>query len=244
MNETQCFFSPSASTLGMGKDKFRGKRYSSRTRGENSAEDDEADKQESLLRECKPSLCSIFIHWEPELHSSEAQSAVSKDGLEPRLLACDAAHLLTRWSLKWLLEDAYEDDKAKQFLLWFEKAVQRHRKMVKAVMLDPGLKADLLCLYHRSFETDSSSTATLKRFTHIMIRMLETEGQLTDYHRAVMSACIQEPSHESRQGKTKGFWETLFIHWTSVPFYCTCYHTDQKFFLIQLLFFLVQPNNT
>uniref|UniRef100_A0A3P9JLZ2 URB1 ribosome biogenesis homolog n=1 Tax=Oryzias latipes TaxID=8090 RepID=A0A3P9JLZ2_ORYLA len=132
----------------MGKDKFRGKRYSSRTRGENSAEDDEADKQESLLRECKPSLCSIFIHWEPELYSSEAQSAVSKDRLEPRLLACDTAHLLTRWSLKWLLEDAYEDDKAKQFLLWFEKAVQRHGKMVKAVMLDPGLKADLLCLYH------------------------------------------------------------------------------------------------
>uniref|UniRef100_A0A3P9IDF2 URB1 ribosome biogenesis homolog n=1 Tax=Oryzias latipes TaxID=8090 RepID=A0A3P9IDF2_ORYLA len=139
----------------IGKDKFRGKRYSSRTRGENSAEDDEADKQESLLRECKPSLCSIFIHWEPELYSSEAQSAVSKDRLEPRLLACDTAHLLTRWSLKWLLEDAYEDDKAKQFLLWFEKAVQRHGKMVKAVMLDPGLKADLLCLYHRSFETDS-----------------------------------------------------------------------------------------
>uniref|UniRef100_A0A3P9JLM6 URB1 ribosome biogenesis homolog n=1 Tax=Oryzias latipes TaxID=8090 RepID=A0A3P9JLM6_ORYLA len=153
----------------IGKDKFRGKRYSSRTRGENSAEDDEADKQESLLRECKPSLCSIFIHWEPELYSSEAQSAVSKDRLEPRLLACDTAHLLTRWSLKWLLEDAYEDDKAKQFLLWFEKAVQRHGKMVKAVMLDPGLKADLLCLYHRSFETDSSSTATLKKFTHIMI---------------------------------------------------------------------------
>uniref|UniRef100_A0A3P9IBI6 URB1 ribosome biogenesis homolog n=1 Tax=Oryzias latipes TaxID=8090 RepID=A0A3P9IBI6_ORYLA len=196
----------------IGKDKFRGKRYSSRTRGENSAEDDEADKQESLLRECKPSLCSIFIHWEPELYSSEAQSAVSKDRLEPRLLACDTAHLLTRWSLKWLLEDAYEDDKAKQFLLWFEKAVQRHGKMVKAVMLDPGLKADLLCLYHRSFETDSSSTATLKKFTHIMIRMLETEGQLTDYHRAVMSACIQEPSHESRQGKTKGFWETLLMH--------------------------------
>uniref|UniRef100_A0A3P9JLW3 URB1 ribosome biogenesis homolog n=1 Tax=Oryzias latipes TaxID=8090 RepID=A0A3P9JLW3_ORYLA len=158
-----------AELMGIGKDKFRGKRYSSRTRGENSAEDDEADKQESLLRECKPSLCSIFIHWEPELYSSEAQSAVSKDRLEPRLLACDTAHLLTRWSLKWLLEDAYEDDKAKQFLLWFEKAVQRHGKMVKAVMLDPGLKADLLCLYHRSFETDSSSTATLKKFTHIMI---------------------------------------------------------------------------
>ncbi|XP_023817454.1 nucleolar pre-ribosomal-associated protein 1 [Oryzias latipes] len=200
-----------AELMGMGKDKFRGKRYSSRTRGENSAEDDEGDKQESLLRECKPSLCSIFIHWEPELHSSEAQSAVSKDGLEPRLLACDTAHLLTRWSLKWLLEDAYEDDKAKQFLLWFEKAVQRHRKMVKAVMLDPGLKADLLCLYHRSFETDSSSTATLKRFTHIMIRMLETEGQLTDYHRAVMSACIQEPSHESRQ-EAGLFLLSMFIH--------------------------------
>ncbi|RVE65079.1 hypothetical protein OJAV_G00132260 [Oryzias javanicus] len=198
--------------MGLGKDKVRGKSYASRAHGEKTAEDNEADKQESLLQECKPSLCRIFTHWEPELHSSEV---LSKDQVEASLLACETAHLLTRWSLRWLLEDAYDENKAEEFLLWFEKAVQRHGKVVKAVMSDPGLKADLLCLYHRSFETDSSSTArtgTLKRFTHIMISMLEADGQLSDFHRKVTTACIQVPSHDESRQEAGLFLLSMFIH--------------------------------
>uniref|UniRef100_A0A3Q3JWH8 URB1 ribosome biogenesis homolog n=1 Tax=Monopterus albus TaxID=43700 RepID=A0A3Q3JWH8_MONAL len=175
--------------LGMGKDKARGKGSFSQTRTpkENLTKDDDSERQEeSLLTECKIYLSSIFVHWEPVFPLSESQSAHPKDKLDPGRLACDTAHLLIKWSLRFLVEDSYHENRTKEFLHWVEKAVIKHREIVDVVLHDLGLKADLLRLYHQAFEAQchssiSARVETLKRFTNIMIRLLETKGHLAEF---------------------------------------------------------------
>ncbi|KAM6933336.1 nucleolar pre-ribosomal-associated protein 1 [Xenentodon cancila] len=199
--------------MGMGKDKVRGKVCThSRTRQENPAEAMQTEKQDQgLLAECKSHLSSIFVHWQPVFHLSESQSAQPKDKLDPSELDCDTAHLLTKWSLRWLLEDAYDEKRAKEFLHWFEKAVIQHKKIGNAVTLDPSLKADLLRLYHRTFEAQCHAE-TMQLFTNIMIHLLEMQGHLSELHQAVVSACSPEPSHDLSRLEAGLFLLSLLVH--------------------------------
>ncbi|XP_023118676.2 nucleolar pre-ribosomal-associated protein 1 isoform X2 [Amphiprion ocellaris] len=188
----------------MGRDKARGKGSFSQacTRKENLAEDTEMEKQEeSLLTECKFFLSSIFVHWEPVVHLTEPQSAQPKHKLDPSRLASDTVHLLTKWSLKWLVEDSYDENRAKEFLHWLEKAVLQHKETVDVVLLDRGLKADLLRFYHQAFEARrhssiSSRAETFQLFTNIMMCLLETQGHLPELHQAVVSACMPKATRD------------------------------------------------
>lgn len=187
----------------MGRDKARGKSSFSQAhkRKENLAEDTDTEKQDkSLLTECKFYLSSIFVHWEPVFPLSEPQLAQPRDKLDPSRLACDTVHLLTKWSLRCLVEVSYDENRTEEFLCWLEKTVIKHREIVD-VMLDPGMKADLLRLHHQAFEAQchsgiSARMETFQRFTNIMIRMLEAEGHLPELHQAVISACLPEGAHD------------------------------------------------
>ncbi|TDH14693.1 hypothetical protein EPR50_G00022920 [Perca flavescens] len=206
--------------LGMGKDKARGKGSFSqaRPRKENLAEEAEtAKEEESLLTECTFYLCSIFVHWEPVLPLSEPQPAQPRDKLDPGQLACDTAHLLTKWSLRCLVEDLYDENRTKEFLHWVEKAVMKHGEIVKAVLLDPGMKADILRLYHQAFEAQCHSSISvrvevLQLFTHIMIRFLESQGHLPELHQAVVSACLPEATHDPSIREAGLFLLSSYIH--------------------------------
>lgn len=194
----------------MAKDKTRSKVSFSKahTRKENLAEDSEVEKQEkSLLKGCKSYLSSIFVHWEP-LCSSEPQLAQPRDKRDPSPLASDTAHLLTKWSLRCLVEDSYDENRTKEFLCWVEKALIKYKETVDVVILDPGWKADLLRLHHQAFEAHcncriSSNVETFQLFTNIMISLLETQGNLPALHHAIVSACLPESKHDqSRCGKS------------------------------------------
>uniref|UniRef100_A0A7N8Y9U1 URB1 ribosome biogenesis homolog n=1 Tax=Mastacembelus armatus TaxID=205130 RepID=A0A7N8Y9U1_9TELE len=193
------------------KDKARSKGsfFQARTQKETLAEDTEDAKQEErLLAECKFYLRSIFIHWEPVFHVSESQSVQSRDKLDPSQLACDTAHLLTKWSLRCLVEDSYDVNRTKEFMHWVEKAVIKHKEIVDVVLLDPCVKADLLQLYHQAFEAQcqpsiSSRVETLQQFTNIMISLLETKSHLPELHQTVISACLPKATHDpSKSGKS------------------------------------------
>uniref|UniRef100_A0A668T7V7 URB1 ribosome biogenesis homolog n=1 Tax=Oreochromis aureus TaxID=47969 RepID=A0A668T7V7_OREAU len=197
--------------MGMGKDKARVKSSLSHvyTRKEKLAEDTEtANDDKSLLTECKLYLTNIFVHWEPAFQLSEPQPALPTDKPDPSWLARITAHLVTKWSLRCLVEDSYDENRAKEFLLWLEKAVIKHTKIVDVVLLDLGLKADLLRLYHQAFEAQchssiSARVETLQLFTKIMISLLEIQGNLPELHQAVVSACIPEATHDqTRLGKS------------------------------------------
>lgn len=200
-----------SSSPGTGKDKFRSKGHMShaRVREDNPAEDMETEKRDqSLLAECKSYLSSIFVRWEPVFQPSETQAELPKDKLDPSELDSDTAHLLTKWSLRWLLEDSCDESRAKEFLRWFEQAVVKHRKIADLVTLDPDLRADLLRLYHHTAEAQrhlsvKTRAETLQLFSNMMIRLLEMQGRLTERHQAVVSACSPEPSRDaSRNGET------------------------------------------
>lgn len=194
----------------MGKDKARGRGSSSqaRARKENLAEDAEAEKQEErLLTECTSYLSSIFVHWEPAFPLPEPQPAQPRQKVDPSQLASDTAHLLTKWSLRCLVEDSYDETRTKEFLHWIEKAVIKQGEGMQFVLLDVGMKADVLRLYHQAFEAQCSSSLSgkvdvLQLFSNIMICLLESQGNLPELHQAVVSACLPEATHdESRRGR-------------------------------------------
>ncbi|KAL7400418.1 hypothetical protein ABVT39_012092 [Epinephelus coioides] len=206
--------------LGIGKDKARGKGSFSQAcmRKENLAEDAEAEKQEqSLLTECKFFLSSIFVHWEPVFPLSEPLLAQPRVKLDPSWLATDTAHLLTKWSLRCLVEDSCDENRTKEFLHWLQKAVLKHREIMNVVFLDPVMKADILQLYHQAFEAQCHSSVServevLQLFTEIMICLLETQGHLPELHRTVISACLPEATHDQSRREAGLFLLSSYIH--------------------------------
>uniref|UniRef100_A0A667XJJ7 URB1 ribosome biogenesis homolog n=1 Tax=Myripristis murdjan TaxID=586833 RepID=A0A667XJJ7_9TELE len=204
---------------GTGKDKSRGKGFFPKTRArkEDLAEDAETEKQEqTLLTECKPHLSSIFAHWEPACPLTSPQLAPPRSSQDPGCLAGDTAHLLTKWSLRCLVEGSYDDSRTKAFLQWLDKAVVKHKDIVEVVMHDPGLRADLLRLYHQAAEaqcpaTHSARVETLQLFTNIMIKLLETQGQTPHDLGQVLGACQSDATHD--QSRSAGlFLLSLYIH--------------------------------
>ncbi|XP_029373047.1 nucleolar pre-ribosomal-associated protein 1 [Echeneis naucrates] len=206
--------------LGTGKDKMRSKSSFSKAciQKENLADDTESEKQgESPLEACKYYLGSIFVHWEPVFPFSQPQQVQPKDNPAPSRLASDTAHLLIKWSLRCMVEDSYDENRTKEFLHWVEKAVIKHREIVDVVLTDPGLKADLLRLYHQAFESKcqpnvSGRAETLQRFTNIMIHLLETQGPPPEGHQAVISACRPETASGHLVCEEGLYLLSLYIH--------------------------------
>uniref|UniRef100_A0A3Q2DX97 URB1 ribosome biogenesis homolog n=1 Tax=Cyprinodon variegatus TaxID=28743 RepID=A0A3Q2DX97_CYPVA len=200
--------------MGMWKHKVRSKGRVN-LENNNTEKDCTVNKEESLLAGCKVHLCGIFVHWEPVFQLSEPQSPQPRDSLDSIQLACDTAHLLTKWSLRWLAEDTNDENRTKQFLTWFEKAVIKHKEVVEVLMRDSGLKADLLLLFHHTFEAHGHSSfserlETCQLFTNTMIRLLEMQGQLQEFHQAVISACL--PDQDQSRHDAGLFLLSLFIH--------------------------------
>ncbi|XP_038150281.1 nucleolar pre-ribosomal-associated protein 1 [Cyprinodon tularosa] len=200
--------------MGMWKHKVRSKGRVNLEKN-NTEKDCTVNKEESLLAGCKVHLCGIFVHWEPVFQLSEPQSPQPRDRLDSIQLACDTAHLLTKWSLRWLAEDTNDENRTKQFLTWFEKAVIKHKEVVEVLMHDSGLKADLLLLFHHTFEAHGHSSfserlETCQLFTNTMIRLLEMQGQLQEFHQAVISACL--PDQDQSRHEAGLFLLSLFIH--------------------------------
>ncbi|XP_032401575.1 nucleolar pre-ribosomal-associated protein 1 isoform X2 [Xiphophorus hellerii] len=200
--------------MGLGKYKVRsrGRLTFERTRDGNASEDSRTVKQEeSLLAGCRVHLSSVFVYWQPVFQLSEPPLAQPGGKLDSRHLACDTAHLLTKWSLRWLVEDGYDENRTKDFLTWFEKAVIKQREIVDVLMLDPVVKADLLQLFHNSFEAPGhASMETCQLFTNTMIRLLEMRGQLPDLHRVIISACMSDQDQSRHEPGL--FLLSLYIH--------------------------------
>lgn len=116
---------------------------------------------------------------------------------------------------------------------WLDKAVVKHKDIVEVVMRDPGLRADLLRLYHQAAEaqcpaTHSARVETLQLFTNIMIKLLETQGQTPHDLGQVLCACQSDATHDqSRSGKRIPPYSVIFNHvFLSVDTYqCTMNNT-------------------
>uniref|UniRef100_A0A3P8W600 URB1 ribosome biogenesis homolog n=1 Tax=Cynoglossus semilaevis TaxID=244447 RepID=A0A3P8W600_CYNSE len=182
-------------------------------------EDPETKKGEDIsLTECKYYLSAIFIHWEPVFPLSEPPQVQPGDRVALGQLACDTAHLLTKWSLRFLVESPYDEKRTEDLLHWVEKYLMKHQAIVDVLLLDPGLKADLLRLYHQAFESQNVSRnvnrfKTLQQFTKIMMRLLDSQGQLPEVHQAVVSTCLPGDTNDlSRCGKTGLYLLSLYIH--------------------------------
>uniref|UniRef100_A0A3B5LBN4 Uncharacterized protein n=1 Tax=Xiphophorus couchianus TaxID=32473 RepID=A0A3B5LBN4_9TELE len=179
--------------------------------GEGMKDSRTVKQEESLLAGCRVHLSSVFVYWQPVFQLSEPPSAQPGGKLDSRHLACDTAHLLTKWSLRWLVEDGYDENRTKDFLTWFEKAVIKQREIVDVLMLDPVVKADLLQLFHNSFEAPGhASVETCQLFTNTMIRLLEMRGQLPDLHRVIISACMSDQDQSRHEPGL--FLLSLYIH--------------------------------
>uniref|UniRef100_A0A3Q2ZZQ8 URB1 ribosome biogenesis homolog n=1 Tax=Kryptolebias marmoratus TaxID=37003 RepID=A0A3Q2ZZQ8_KRYMA len=171
-------------------------------------------QEEKLLTDCKVHLSRIFVHWEPVFHLSEPQPDQPRDKLDPSQLAGDTALLLTKWSLRWLVENPSDEYTTREFLHWFEKVTVKHRNIVNLAMLNFGLKADLLQLFHLTFEARrhssfSTGAETLQLFTNIMICLLEMQGHLPDVHQAVIAACLTHQDQSRRAGLSL---LSLYVH--------------------------------
>ncbi|GAA6232727.1 nucleolar pre-ribosomal-associated protein 1 [Lates japonicus] len=116
-----------------------------------------------------------------------------------------------------MVEESYDENRTKDFVHWVEKAVIIHRDIVDVVLLDSGLKADLLRLYHQAFEAQCHSSflarvETLQRFTNIMMRLLEAQDQLPELHQTVVSACLPEATHDQSKYEAGLYLLSLYIH--------------------------------
>ncbi|XP_017271944.1 nucleolar pre-ribosomal-associated protein 1 [Kryptolebias marmoratus] len=202
--------------MGVGKHKVRGKSHVSQDKfQEVNPPEDIKTQEEKLLTDCKVHLSRIFVHWEPVFHLSEPQPDQPRDKLDPSQLAGDTALLLTKWSLRWLVENPSDEYTTREFLHWFEKVTVKHRNIVNLAMLNFGLKADLLQLFHLTFEARrhssfSTGAETLQLFTNIMICLLEMQGHLPDVHQAVIAACLTHQDQSRREAGLSLL--SLYVH--------------------------------
>lgn len=157
--------------------------------------------------ECKSYLCSIFVHWEPLIPVSEPQLVNSPQGLAPSLLANDTAQLLSKWCLRCLVEEPYDENRTKEFLFWAKKIVLEDKEIMNSLLDDSGWRANLLRLHHHTdvycHSSVPSRVETLQIFTDIMICLLEAKGNLSVLHHAVVSACLSKSKQDqSRYGES------------------------------------------
>ncbi|TWW76931.1 nucleolar pre-ribosomal-associated protein 1 [Takifugu flavidus] len=201
-----------------GKDKIQAKSHLSKARStrQSLAEDSEIEKQESSpLMECKSYLCSIFVHWEPLIPVSEPQLVNSPQGLAPSPLANDTAQLLSKWCLRCLVEEPYDENRTKEFLFWAKKIVLEDKEIMNSLLDDSGWRANLLRLHHHTdvycHSSVPSRVETLQIFTDIMICLLEAKGNLPVLHHAVVSACLSKSKQDQSRYEAGLFLFSLYI---------------------------------
>ncbi|KAM8854605.1 nucleolar pre-ribosomal-associated protein 1 isoform 2-T2 [Synchiropus picturatus] len=209
--QTQALFDKHKLTefLGMEKKKVRGKGSSHKK----EEEDSETEKQEELqLMECRFSLSSVFQHWEPAFTELSSPPRVEIDQT-----SVDTAHLLTKWSLRCLVEAPYDEKRARTFLNWAQKFVIKHKAIADRLMQDSALKADLLRLHHQAFEFGCYSSCSARRetcqlFTKMMTHLLESRDQLPRIHRAIVSACLPAITRDQAECDAAVSLLALYIH--------------------------------
>ncbi|XP_056466291.1 nucleolar pre-ribosomal-associated protein 1-like [Gadus chalcogrammus] len=135
-------------------------------------------------------------------------------------LAGDTALLLTRWSLRSLLEHPFQHPPTLEFLRWFHRVAPPHPDTVDKILGDAGAKEDLLRLYHRAVELRAPAspspcrTETLELFTGVMLRLLEAQGPLPlgELHAGVVSACLSDPSTPQARRDAGVVLLSLYVH--------------------------------
>ncbi|XP_051934296.1 nucleolar pre-ribosomal-associated protein 1 [Hippocampus zosterae] len=186
--------------------KTRAKGSPARTGMEKPSEDAETEKrQQSLLAQCTESLGSIFMHWRPAFDLDEPQGSQC-----PSQLAVDTSHLLAKWSLRWLVEGSYDEERSRSFLRWLQESVMAHEEIVDALLRDPGPKADLLRLYHRVCQMPTGETFRL--FTRVMTRLLERRAAFPEMHRAVVAACRPKDTRDEAKCEAGLSLLSLYVH--------------------------------
>lgn len=202
--------------LSIGKNKPHPKGFSStaRVKKTNPSPESGSDEPEDLpLSECLMSLCSVLSHWTPVFSFSQGQTSEPPDREEPGDMSKDTALLLIKWSLRTLLETPHPKHKTADFLHWLQTAVVQYKVIVDALVLDTCFKADLMRLYHQVFEcSPAMEMAELRLFTDIMMRLLESQGQLPETHRAVVSSCLPEDGNQQNRLEAGLFLSSLYIH--------------------------------
>ncbi|KAM6946090.1 nucleolar pre-ribosomal-associated protein 1 [Aplochiton taeniatus] len=214
--------------LGTGKEKGRVRGSSSssssqgRVRAEEQGDDSDTDKPEQTsLSECKPHLRKIFTHWESGWVLSSVPSGQPPQPIDPQApsgLVKATAHLLTKWSLRSLVDGPCDLNRLTDFLEWFHKVVASHRQIVEVVVADPALKVDLLGLYHRAFESpdwpaDSRRAGALQLFTTVMLDLLKAQGGFSEgTHQTVLTACMSGATHDPTSEEAGRALLSLYIH--------------------------------
>ncbi|CAL8363906.1 unnamed protein product [Merluccius merluccius] len=217
--------------LGKGKAKTRARPHVSQSRKQTEDPEEDCDRErrdQTLLTDCKADLRMVFTHWEtPGPAHSHAPPTATGDGEEARGgdsgLAGDTALLLTRWSLRSLLEQPYQHPPTLDFLRWFHRVSTLYPDAGDKVLGDAGAKGDLLRLYHRAVavqgpspppSSSSSRTETVELFTRVMLRLLEAQGPspVGELHSAVVSACLLDRSAPQSRREAGLVLLSLYVH--------------------------------
>ncbi|CAL8351648.1 unnamed protein product [Lota lota] len=214
----------------LGRAKTRGRPHVSQNRKQIEDPEEDTDRQrreQTLLTACKADLRMVFTHWETPA-PTHTPNTPSCDSEEARVvdsgLAGDTALLLTRWSLRSLLEHPFQHPPTLEFLRWFHRVAPLHPDTVDKILGDAGAKEDLLRLYHQAVEvhapsspsssSTSSRTETLELFTSVMLRLLEAQGShpVGELHARVVSACLSDPSTPQSRREAGLVLLSLYVH--------------------------------
>ncbi|XP_026881720.2 nucleolar pre-ribosomal-associated protein 1 isoform X3 [Electrophorus electricus] len=193
--------------------------------------DEDKEKHEQCLVECKPLLTSVLTHWEPwpllpnspglkpkpsaltppnspDLHSGDMPDCTN--------LINATAHILLKWVLKALSEQSY-DNSTYETLKWFQQVIVPHKVIAKSLLNDEDMRSDLLALYHQTCEYRmqkhcNSKLETLQLFTTIMVHLLEEEGTSNVLHTTVLKACLHPTNDEGAKKEARLKLLSLYIH--------------------------------
>uniref|UniRef100_A0A672KVI6 Nucleolar pre-ribosomal-associated protein 1 C-terminal domain-containing protein n=1 Tax=Sinocyclocheilus grahami TaxID=75366 RepID=A0A672KVI6_SINGR len=167
--------------MGSGREKGQGKCHSAkhaqfRMEKQTETVDGQGEKlEQASLDECKPLLRNILIHWEPkekELSSSKPEPFTT-DKPESSNLDDAAACLILKWALKTLTESPYDNSSTIAVLKWFSSIILPRTSVIDAILMDEGIRMDLLRLYHHTCDhraqEHGSAVDTLQLFSRIML---------------------------------------------------------------------------
>uniref|UniRef100_A0A672KS26 Nucleolar pre-ribosomal-associated protein 1 C-terminal domain-containing protein n=1 Tax=Sinocyclocheilus grahami TaxID=75366 RepID=A0A672KS26_SINGR len=189
--------------MGSGREKGQGKCHSAkhaqfRMEKQTETVDGQGEKlEQASLDECKPLLRNILIHWEPkekELSSSKPEPFTT-DKPESSNLDDAAACLILKWALKTLTESPYDNSSTIAVLKWFSSIILPRTSVIDAILMDEGIRMDLLRLYHHTCDhraqEHGSAVDTLQLFSRIMLCLLEAHStSLNGIHQTVIRTCL------------------------------------------------------
>ncbi|XP_066508287.1 nucleolar pre-ribosomal-associated protein 1-like isoform X1 [Hoplias malabaricus] len=164
------------------KQKLRGKAYPKLPQ---SCTEPVCEEREGSLEKCKCLLVNVLTHWElgPVRPCAEG-------------LVYETAHILFKWTMKTLCEIPYDENNTCVALKWMQSAITSHKTVVKSLLSDEAVRADLLKLYHK---TCLSKLDAFQLCTTIMLHLLEAELTSNIFHLTVTKVCL----HTSEDDATK-----------------------------------------